>query len=94
MIPALTKKLMASIWFLGAAFFAVGFGAHALIYVGLSWVLASGVLATAQVIRLQQWKWLETLAMASAMTLGGFFLAWGLIYGIFGATSEEEHEEF
>ena len=90
--PALTKKLMVTTWFLGAGIFAVGFGAPVLMYVGLSWALASGVLAIVQVIRRQDWEWLTGIAMASAMFLGIPLLVCGLIYGIMRPTGEEEHK--
>lgn len=90
--PNVTKKLMVTIWFLGAGIFAVGFGAPVLMYVGLSWALASGVLATVQAIRHQDWEWLTGIAMASAMFLGIPLLVWGLIYGIIGPTGEERHK--
>ncbi len=90
MAPSFTKKLMLTVWFLGVGIFVVGFGAPMLIYVGLAWALASGILAVAQIIRLKQWEWLGTMVIGSAMVLGIPVLVWGFAYGVFGPTAEDE----
>ena len=88
--PSFTRKLTLTVWFLGAGIFVVGFGAPMLLYVGLAWALASGILAVAQIIRLKQWEWLGTMVLGSAMVLGIPVFMWGLAYGVFGPTVEDE----
>ncbi len=87
MAPSFTKKLTLTVWFLGVGIFVVGFGAPMLIYVGLAWALASGILSVAQIIRLKQWEWLGTMVIGSAMVLGIPVLVWGFAYGVFWADS-------
>ncbi len=89
MTPAFTKKLTLTIWFLGAGLVVVGIGVPAVIYIGLAWVLASAVLAIAQLIRLKQWSWLGGMAISlSAIAIPIFF--WGFAYGAFGPTEESD----
>ena len=90
MTPSFTKRLTLTIWFLGAGIFVVGFGAPMVIYIGLAWALASGILAAAQIIRLKQWEWLGTMAFASAFIVGIPVFFWGFAYGAFGPITENE----
>lgn len=84
-----TRKLILTIWFLGAGLFVVGLGAPAIIYIGLACALASGIIAIAQLIRFKQFEWLYGLAMACAFTLGIAIFGLGFAYGAFGPAVEE-----
>jgi hypothetical protein len=90
MTPSFTKGLTLVIWVLGACLLLVGFIAPAVIYIGLAWALAAGILSVAQLIRLKQWGWLGGLVIASAMALGIPFLLFGFIYRAFGPISENQ----
>ncbi len=92
MTPSFTKKLTLTVWFLGAGIFAVGFAAQILIYIGLAWALASGILAVAQIIRLKQWGWLGNMVFGTAFALGVPVFVWGFVYGVFGPTTENEQQ--
>jgi hypothetical protein len=66
----------------------VGFGAQVIIYIGLAWTLASGIIAIAQLIRLKQWEWLGTMVAVSAMFIGIPIFFCGFANGAFGPTTE------
>ncbi len=84
MAAPLTRRLMVTIWFLGAGLL-VGdaIGIPALVYLGLAWIVASDVLAVAQTIRLRPENWLAGLVVSLGM-LGIPLLFWGFAYGVFG----------
>lgn len=87
--PSFTKKLILTIWFLGAGFVVVGFGTPLITYIGLAWALASGILAAAQVIRLKQGEWIT--GMVTSLVFAGVpILFWGFAYGVFGPITEEQ----
>jgi hypothetical protein len=89
MNPSFTKRLILTVWFLGAGLFVFGFGAPMITYIGLAWALASGILAAAQAIRLKQTEWLGTMVGISVGSIGLALFFWGFIYGAFSPTAEK-----
>lgn len=88
MSSSFTKKLTLTIWFLGVALFVVGFEAPMILYIGLAWTLAGGILAIAQLIRLKQWEWLGSMVF-SLIFYGVPIFFWGFAYGAFGPAEEK-----
>lgn len=89
MNPTFTKKMILTLWCLGAALFFVGLGTPLILFLGLAWVVASAVLAVAQLIRLKQWQWLGRMS-CTVVIYGLPLLFWGFAYGAFGPTLENE----
>ncbi len=88
-----TKKLTLTVWFLGVGLFLAGLGIPVLLYLGPAWMLATGLLAVAQLIRLKQGAWLGSMVVS--IFFGGvpiFF--WGFAYGAFGPTEGEDSLDF